>query len=384
MIERKEALLRIKELFRIHSAVGLVGPRQCGKTTLARYIEKEENECTFFDLESAIDRRKLESPELSLKNLDGTVIIDEIQRMPQLFETLRVLLDRSNNQTQFLLPGSASPNLIKGVSESLAGRVGIVDLGGFDLLEIGAENWQTLWMRGGYPRAFLGKDDQSAALWRENFVRTFLERDIPQLGISIPAETLRRFWTMIAHYHGQVWNASEFARALGANEHTARRYLDILAGAYVVRVLPPWFENIKKRQVKSPKIYVRDSGLLHSLLGIDTLSDLSGHPKIGASWEGFVIEQLISCLNKQSTYFWGTHAGAELDILTTVRGKRYGFECKYSDAPGSSKSMRAAINDLQLNHLWVVYPGESKYDIDKEISILPLKQIPKLIEKLKI
>ena len=330
MIERQTALKRIQQSFRVHPAVAIEGPRQCGKTTLAHAFVRKEKQYSFFDLEKAVDRRKLDTPEQTLGGLRGLVVIDEIQRQPELFEVLRVLLDRLKTPARFLLLGSASPTLIRGVSESLAGRVGLINLSGFDLREIGTENLQQLWLRGGFPRSYLADDEEASTEWRESFLQTFLERDMPQFGINIPAETLRRFWTMIAHYHGQVWNAAEFARALGANEATARRYLDILAGAFMVRVLPPWFENMKKRQVKAPKIYVRDSGLMHTLQTIRSANDLAGHPKRGASWEGFVIEQLLACLDTRSAYFWGTHAGAELDLLVTVHGKRYGFECKYA------------------------------------------------------
>ncbi len=382
LIERPEAINRIESAFRVHPAVALVGPRQCGKTTLAHMITDTEPDFSFFDMEKAVDRRKMESPEQTLSALTGLVVIDEIQRQPQLFETLRVLLDRPASSTRFLLLGSASPTLIKGASETLAGRVGLVDLAGFDLNEILDNHWQTLWQRGGFPRSYLAPDDASSALWRENFIRTFLERDIPQLGITIPSESLRRFWTMIAHYHGQVWNAAEFARALGTSEGTARNYLDILQGAYMIRVLTPWHENLKKRQVKSPKIYIRDSGLLHALLELSSLDALSGHPKIGASFEGFAIEQLLSSLDTRSASFWATHGGAELDLLITVAGKRYGFECKYSDAPGTTRAMRVAINDLQLSHLWVVYPGSDAYGLDDNISVLPVNDMPRLINQL--
>ena len=275
----------------------------------------------------------------------------------------------------FLLLGSASPQLVKGVSESLAGRVGLVDLGGFGLGETGADAWRRLWGRGGFPRSFLARGTQASLLWRRDFVRTFLERDIPQLGITIPAESLRRFWTMIAHYHGQTWNAAEFARSLGSSEGTARRYLDILAGAFMVRVLPPWFENLRKRQVKAPKVYVRDTGLLHSLLGVPGENRLLGHPKVGASFEGFVVEQLLGALETRDAYYWATHAGAELDLLVLHEGRRYGFECKFADAPGTTRSMRVALDDLRLDHLWVVYPGDEAYVLDDRISTLPVAEI---------
>ncbi len=380
MIERKAACIHVERLFRVHPAVAIEGPRQCGKTTLARMVA---GACaTYFDLESNVDRRKLETPEQTLAPLKGLVVIDEAQRMPEIFPPLRVLLDRADATTRFLLTGSASPSLIRGLSESLAGRIGVVDLSGFDLRETGGAHMRTLWMRGGFPRSFLAPDDGSSGDWRSAFVRTFLERDLPQLGITVPAATLRRFWTMIAHYHGQLWNAAEFARSLGADEKTARRYLDILAGSFVVRVLPPWFENIKKRQVKAPKIYVRDSGLLHNLLGLATAHDLDGHPKLGASWEGFVIEQLIAALHTRDAYYWATQNGAELDLLVLARGKRHGFEIKYADAPGTTKSMHIAVHDLGLEHLWVVYPGSERYQIHERITVVPASEIPALAKDL--
>ena len=382
MLARPDALKSIRSAFAAHPAVGLAGPRQCGKTTLARTIAAEEKNCTFFDMEKAVDRRRLEAPEQALAPLEGLVIIDEVQRQPSLFETLRVLLDRPDQKTRFLLLGSASPGLIKGVSESLAGRVGLVDLGPFQLNETGADTWRTLWHRGGFPRSFLAPSDEASFAWRESFIRTFLERDIPQFGITVPAETLRRFWTMSAHYHGQVWNGAEFARALGSSEPTARRYLDILSGAFMVRVLPPWHENLKKRQLKAPKLYVRDSGLLHSLFELESADDISGHPKVGASWEGFVIEQLVAATGSRSAYYWATHGGAELDLMLIIRGKRYGFEIKRSDAPEATKSMHTALKDLGLDHLWVVYPGTESYPLADRLTVLPITALPALTIKL--
>jgi len=338
---------------------------------------------TYFDLESSVDKRKLETPEQTLGPLEGLVVIDEAQRMPEIFPPIRVLLDRAERSTQFLLTGSASPSLIRNLSESLAGRIGVVDLSGFDLRETGGDHLRPLWIRGGFPRSYLAPDSTASNDWRSSFVRTFLERDLPQLGISIPATTLRRFWTMIAHYHGHLWNAAEFARSLGVDEKTARRYLDILAGAFMVRVLAPWFENIKKRQVKAPKIYIRDSGLLHTLLGLSTHDELLGHPKLGASWEGFVIEQVISALQTRDAYYWATQSGAELDLLVHVRGKRHGFEIKYADAPGTTKSMHVALQDLGLEHLWVVYPGTVRYQIHERITVVPASEIPVLAESLR-
>lgn len=382
MIERPQALARIRESYAVHPAVAIEGPRQCGKTTLARFLAATEPEVTFFDLESPADRQRLATPEQTLRPLRGLVVIDEAQRMPEIFPVLRVLLDRPEVPARFLLTGSASPELIRGLSESLAGRVGILDLAGFDLTEAGATNWSSLWIRGGFPRSFLAPDDHASFIWRQDFIRTFLERDVPQLGIRIPAEKLRRFWTMIAHYHGQIWNAAEFGRALGSDEKTARRYLDLLAGAFLVRVLPPWFENLGKRQVKAPKIYVRDPGLLHALHGLVDRQALLGHPKLGASWEGFILEQLIALLPSRDTYFWATHAGAELDLMVMKGGKRYGFEMKYNDAPGTTRSMHTALADLHLEHLWVIYPGESRYPLDDRITVTPAREIPELVANL--
>jgi len=380
MILRPHALNRVLNVFRVHPIAALLGPRQCGKTTLAKMIAERERS-TYFDLENPVDLRRLSAPMRALEGISGLVVIDEVQRQPALFELLRVLVDRPHNQARFLLLGSASPRLVKDVSESLAGRIGFVDLSGFDLREVGPENHDCLWIRGGFPRSFLALDDSAAIIWREDFIRTFLERDIPQFGITIPAETLRRFWTMIAHYHGQVWKAAEFARSLGTSENTARRYLDILAGAYMIRILPPWFENISKRQVKAPKIFIRDSGILHTLLQLPTLTDVQGHPKLGTSWEGFALEQVLTLLETRDTYFWATHSGAELDLLIMIGGKRHGFEFKYSDAPGHTRSMSVAIQDLNLEHLWVLYPGNQEYLLEEKISVLPVSSLPILTEK---
>jgi len=318
------------------------------------------------------------SPLHVLEPLRGMVILDEIQRMPELFPLLRVLADRNDTPARFLILGSASPHLIKNVSESLAGRVGFVDMAGFNCWEVAPESEQVLWFRGGFPKAFLAKDEQSSFAWRSDFIRTFLERDVPQLGINIPSEMLRRFWTMLAHYHGQTWNGSEFARSLGITEPTARRYLDILSGAYVVRQIQPWHENIGKRQVKAPKIYIRDSGLLHALLMLKGDSILS-HPKAGASWEGFVLEQIISRLDS-SFYYWATHAGAELDLFTESNGIRTGVEVKLSDAPAPTKSMYHALHDLRLDRMAVIYPGKRRYALAEKITVIPLREAAEFLE----
>lgn len=381
MIPRPNAIDRITRTHARHQIAALLGPRQCGKTTLARMIAEREP-CTFFDLENPIDGRRLSAPMQALEGLSGLVIIDEVQRRPDLFELLRVLVDRPSNAGRFLLLGSASPLLMRGASESLAGRIGFIDLSGFDLQEVGQGHRDRLWVRGGFPRSFLATDEPASLAWRDDFIRTFLERDIPQLGITIPAETLRRFWTMIAHYHGQTWNAAQFARSLGTSEITARRYLDILAGAYVVRILPSWFVNMRKRQIKAPKIYIRDSGILHALLQLKTLGDVQSHPKLGASWEGFALEQVMAVFETRDAYFWATHAGAELDLLVMLGGKPYGFEFKYADAPGTTRSMHAAVQDLSLEHLWVIYPGHQEYPLDDKISVVPISAVPRIGESL--
>ena len=382
MIPRPGIIDQIDRSLAIHPIAALLGPRQCGKTTVARMIA-EQRPATYFDLEDPVDVRRLSAPMTVLQELSGLVIIDEVQRRPDLFELLRVLADRPQNPAHFLLLGSASPQLVRGVSESLAGRIGFIDVSGFTLAELGTSERDRLLVRGGFPRSYLAVDDTASMVWRQDFLRTFLERDIPQFGITIPAETLRRFWTMVAHYHGQTWNAAQFARSLGASEGTARHYLDILSGAFMVRILPPWFENLGKRQVKAPKIYIRDSGILHALLQLSTLADLQSHPKIGASWEGFAVEQIIGLLDTRDAYYWATHGGAELDLLVRVAGKHYGFEFKYADAPGASRSMHIAVQDLSLAHLWVVYPGRHEYALDQKISVIPIDSIPRLATTLR-
>ena len=377
MINRPYYLKRLSEATRRSPITALLGPRQCGKTTLA-HLFSEERQATFFDLESYPDQRRLENPELVLGSLEGLVVLDEIQIMPELFQVLRVLVDRPDNQVRFLILGSASPSIIKSVSESLAGRVEFIELSGFDLSESGEAAWENLWVRGGFPRAYLADTEDDSLAWREGFIRTFLERDIPQLGINIPAIAMRRFWTMLAHYHGQTWNASELGRSMGLSDKTVRSYLDILSGTFMVRQLQPWFENLGKRQVKSPKIYLRDSGLLHSLLDISDHHTLLGHPKIGASWEGYVIEQVLQTIRPAQAYFWATHSGAEVDLVFPHQGRNFGVEVKFSEAPKITASMRTALSDLGLEHLWVLYPGQHAYPVDECISVLPLKDIARL------
>lgn len=352
----------------------LLGPRQCGKTTLARQFGSDYD-VTHFDLESPADQVRLQNPEMMLKSLSGLVVLDEIQRMPELFDILRVVVDKPDSETRFLILGSASPEIIKNVSETLAGRVEFVELSGFNYSEIGTENVKQLWLRGGFPRSYLSESDKDSYAWREGFIQTFLERDIPQLGLSIPATAMRRFWMMLASFHGQIWNASEFARSMGLSDKTVRSYLDILSGTYMVRQLQPWFVNISKRQVKSPKIYLTDSGLLHCLLSIPDNYMLQGNAKVGASWEGFAMEQVIRILELKDAYFWATYSGAELDLFFILGGKHYGVEFKFTETPQRTKSMIQAVNDLKLEHLWIVTPGEHDYPIDDTISVCPLVRV---------
>lgn len=377
MIQRPDYLNQLKTAIDRSPVTALLGPRQCGKTTLARQLA-EHQEATFFDIESVPDRRRLQNPELVLGSLQGLVVLDEIQEMPELFQVLRVLVDRSENQARFLILGSASPDIIKSASETLAGRLEFIELQGFNLSETGGNAWEPLWLRGGFPRSFLAASEDDSRVWREGFIRTFLERDIPQLGINIPAVAMRRFWTMLAHYHGQTWNAVELGRSMGLSDKTVRSYLDILTGTFMIRQLQPWFENLGKRQVKSPKIYFRDTGLLHSLLDIPDKHSLLGHPKVGASWEGFALEQALQILHPNTAYFWGTHAGAELDLVFPFQGKRYGMEIKFNEAPSLTPSMRIATSELALDHLWIVYPGGESYPVAKNITTLPLKNLEEI------
>jgi hypothetical protein len=379
MINRPDYMDKLSNTLRRSPVTALLGPRQCGKTTLARIVS-HERKGVYFDLDSRPDRHRLQNPELMLGSLQGLVVLDEIQEMPELFSVIRVLVDRPENMGRFLVLGSASPEMIKNVSETLAGRVEFIELSGFHLAEVGSEKWEELWLRGGFPRSFLAQSNEDSLAWREGFIKTFLERDIPQLGISIPSAAMNRFWTMLAHYHGQIWNASDLGRSMGLTDKTVRSYLDILTGTFMVRQLQPWFENIKKRQIKAPKIYLRDSGLLHSLLSLDSQQNLLGHPKAGASWEGFAIEQFLQTVKPSESYFWATHGGAEIDLFFLHHGRRYGVEVKYSEAPGITKSMRTAIADLGLDKIWVLYPGSHIYPMDETISACPLERIGEIQE----
>jgi predicted AAA+ superfamily ATPase len=382
MIQRPSALKQLSNAVRRSPVTALLGPRQCGKTTLAR-IFAENRATAYFDLESQPDVRRLQNPELILGSLKGIVILDEIQEMPELFKVLRVLVDRPKNKVRFLILGSASPEIVKNVSETLAGRVEFIELSGFDLQETGVESSQTLWLRGGFPRSFLAESDEDSMAWREGFIRTFLERDIPHLGISIPSVAMRRFWTMLAHYHGQTWNASELSRSMGLSDKTVRSYLDILTGTFLVRQLQPWFENIAKRQVKAPKIYLRDSGILHTLLNLSDFHSLAGHPRVGASWEGFALEQTLQIIKSPQAFFWATHGGAAIDLFLRRRGRKFGIEFKFSEAPKVTKSMHTALEVLKLSHLWLIYPGQHAYPIDEKISALPLKDIADLSKQIR-
>ena len=329
---------------------------------------------TYLDLESPKDAARLQNPELYLDGVAGLVIIDEIQRMPELFPILRVLADKSADNGRFLILGSASPELVRDSSESLAGRIEFVDLHGFDLLETGDERRPRLWLRGGFPRSYLADTDRDSNAWREGFIRTFLERDIPQLGISVPSTTLRRFWTMLAHSHGQILNQSELGRSMGVSHNTIRSYIDILSATYMIRPLQPWFANTKKRQVKSPKIYFSDTGILHYLLGLESHDSLLAHPVLGASWEGFALEQILRIRSEITPYFWSLHSGAELDLLFTLEGKAYGVEFTYSETPRMSKSMHGVLNELKLHRVFLVYPGGARFPLHENVEAVPLPE----------
>jgi len=368
----------LERLLSRNPVVAVLGARQVGKTTLARdLVERSRRSATIFDLERARDVARLEDPELALGGLTGTIILDEIQRRPELFPALRVLVDRPRTPARFLVLGSASPELLQQSSESLAGRIAYHELAGFSLDEIGMENFQRLWLRGGFPRAYTARSNADSLSWRRDFLRTFLERDVPQLGITIAAATLERFWAMLAHYHAQIWNASEFARSFGVSHHVTRRYLDALRATFMVRTLAPWSANIKKRQVKSPKIYIRDSGLLHTLLEIRSMHELERHPKIGASWEGFLVEAVIHQLGArpEQCYFWATHTGAELDLLVVQGRRRYGFEIKRTTAPRITPSMRSALESLQLTRLDVIHAGSETFPLARDVRAVAAQRL---------
>jgi predicted AAA+ superfamily ATPase len=374
VIPRDSIIADLKMALARSPVVVLVGPRQCGKTTLARQLLPEDS-VNYFDLEDPASLARLDEPMTALGPLKGMVVIDEVQRRPDLFPVLRVLVDRRGNPAQFLILGSASGDLLRQTSESLAGRMERVTIGGFSLIELGVEAEHELWFRGGFPLSYLARSDSASGTWRKNFVQTLLERDFPQWGVRVPATALRRFWTMVAHYHGQTWNAAEPARALGVSESTTRRHLDLLSDAFMIRQLQPYHVNIRKRQVRAPKVYVRDSGLLHHLIGVGSLKSLMDHPKVGASWEGFVIEQVLTSVDHDEAYFWATHQGAEIDLVLKRGGELLGVECKRTDAPRMTKSIRVAIEDLKLDGVVVLYPGTKRYPLGDRVDAVPLLEL---------
>ena len=374
MLDRPALESRVRTALSRSPAVALVGPRQVGKTTLARRL-LGPGSAQWFDLEDPQAAAALAAPLTALQGLRGLVVIDEVQHAPELFKVLRVLVDRSDNAARFLLLGSASPALLRQSSESLAGRIEVIEAGGFTLDETGPDQAAALWWRGGFPRSFIAPSDDDSRVWRREFIRTTVERDLPQLGMNVAAPAIYRFWAMLAHFHGQIWNAADPARSLGVNESTVRRYLDWLTQAYLVRQLQPWHANLGKRQVKAPKIYLRDTGLLHELLGIADPQALHLHPKSGASWEGFALDQVLRIARPDEAYFWATHAGAELDLLMFKDGRRVGVEFKRADAPTMTLSMRIAMQDLALDVLYVVYPGTRRYALAPGAEAVPLRSL---------
>lgn len=380
-IKRTREIDIINKRLRNNPVVAILGPRQCGKTTLAhQFSEQWPKDVTFFDLENPRDVRRLEEPLLALEDLEGLIVLDEIQRFPDLFPVLRVLSDRPNKKAKFLILGSASQDLIRQSSESLAGRISYLEMGGFTLDLVGVAKAEKLWIRGAFPRSFLASSEAASYQWRQDFISTFLERDIPQLGFNISAKSLGRFWQMLAHYHGQIFNASEIGKSLGFSDHTAQRYLDLLSGTFMVRQLRPWYYNTKKRLIKRPKIYFRDSGIFHALLSLEEKRDVILHPKLGSSWEGFALEEAIKTigLKEDEAFFWGVHASAEIDLVFQKNGQLYGVEIKYAQAPGLTSSMRIALDELALKHLWVIYPGKKDYPLNQHVTVIPLTEIHKL------
>ena len=374
MIKRVKYKKHIKEALGRSRAVALLGPRQCGKTTLARELVDKDSP-NYFDLEDPSSLIALADPKTALASLKNIVVIDEVQRRPDLFPILRVLLDRAPLPAKFLILGSAAPDLLQQSSESLAGRLEMIEMDGFDLSEVGQKQASRLWLRGGFPLSFLPKNDADSFAWRKSFIQAFLERDLRQQGINIPAVALHRFWAMLAHSHGQIWNAAPFASSMGITEPTVRRYLDILTGVFMVRQIQPWHANIKKRQVKAPKVYIRDTGVLNSLLGLKTEAEVLRHPSCGASWEGYVIEEVIHLVEPDDMYYWATHQGAEIDLVFTKGGRMYGVEVKRADAPTMTPSMRIALEDLKLEHITVIYPGNKRYSLHKKIDVVPFETI---------
>ncbi len=386
VIERGEHLQRLRSLTRQFPVVGILGARQVGKTTLARQlVESHRGPVTYFDLESAEDLARIADPMLALRPLTGLIVLDEVQRRPDLFTQLRVLVDEPRTHRKFLVLGSASPDLLRQTSETLAGRIAYHELGGFALEEVGSRQWSKLWRRGGFPRSFLARSESESLEWRKAMIRTFLERDIPALGLRLPAVTLRRFWMMLAHYHAQVWNASEFARSFGVAHTTVQRYLDLLGATFMVRQLPAWHENIGKRQVKAPKVYLRDSGLLHALLDLGSGDAVESHPKVGASWEGFALDAVVTRLGAQpeECHFWAAHSGAELDLLIVRGNARLGFEFKRTTAPATTRSMHVALEDLRLSRIDVVHAGSRSFPMHPKIRAIALSRLLEDLEPLR-
>jgi len=379
-IQRTAEIELLNRLLRNNPIVAILGPRQCGKTTLSRQLSSQwSKDVTIFDLEDPRDVQRLQEPLLALENIEGLIIIDEIQRCPDLFPVLRVLADR-NKKTKFLILGSASRDLIRQSSESLAGRISYAEIGGFSLQLLGTSKVEKLWIRGTFPRSFLASSEAISYQWRQDFIATFLERDIPQLGLNIPAKSLGRFWKMLAHYHGQIFNASEIGKSLSVSDHTAQRYLDLLSGTFMVRQLRPWYYNTKKRIIKRPKIYFRDSGIFHALLNLEGKKNVLLHPKLGASWEGFALEEAIKTvrLKEDEAFFWGVHAAAEIDLVFPRKGELYGVEVKYAQAPNLTQSISSALKELSLKHLWIIYPGKESYPLDRKVTVIPLADLDKL------
>ncbi len=375
-IIRHAEIDQAKQLLKSNPVVALLGPRQCGKTTLSHQIVRQiKSDVHFFDCENPKDIQRLADPLTALNDLKGVVVIDEIQRAPEIFPVLRVLSDRAKH-VKYLILGSASPHLLRQSSETLAGRIAFMEISGFHRELVPPGKMEALWLRGGFPRSYLARTDKDSFHWRQDFIATFLERDIPNLGLQIPARMLQRFWSMLAHYHGQLFNASEIGRSLGVSDHTARRYLDLLTATFMIREVRPWFYNTKKRIIKTPKIYFRDSGIAHALLSIENKKGLLVHPKLGTSWEGFALEEVIKCLGirENQSYFWGVHTGGEVDLVFENNGRLYGIEVKYSQAPEVTASIKSAIQELSFKHVWIVYPGKEEYPLSKDVTAVPLQR----------
>ncbi len=382
MIQRSEHIEAIESRLDENPVVAILGARQVGKTTLARMLaERFDGAVHFFDLEDPEDLARLSEPQLAMEELEGLIVLDEIQRKPELFPLLRVLADRPERKARFLVLGSASPDLLRQSSETLAGRISHYELSGLHIREVGTEAGDDLWIRGGFPRSFLAEGEETSYRWRRDFIKTFLERDIPTLGVKVPSSTLHRFWQMLAHYHAQMWNGAELARAFGVSETAVRNYLDILTDALVIRQLQPWHENVSKRQVKSPKVYIADSGLVHALLRLEQKAEVEGHPKVGATWEGFVIDQLLTHLEVDwsEAYFWATYARAELDLLVLRGGRRYGFEVKRTASPSTSRSMHSAIKTLELDRLDVIHAGSETFPLKENIRAVAFQDLLEVV-----